>query len=69
MIGIKSLSRRTKITGAGISDGVGKRDGLSTLPTQELVDGLMTWTERQRLLNVDRSKGDVLMKSRGTYVA
>ena len=32
---------------AVISDGVIKRDGLDTLPTKELVDGLMTWTERQ----------------------
>ena len=33
--------------GAYISDGVAKRDDLSTLPTQELVDGLMTWMEKQ----------------------
>ena len=34
MIGIKSLSRQTKITGADIGDGVAKRDSLSTLPTE-----------------------------------
>ena len=32
---------------AVISDRVIKRDGLGTLPTKELVDRLMTWTERQ----------------------
>ena len=41
VIGIKSLSRRTKKRGANISDGV-KRDNLNTLPTKELVNGLMT---------------------------
>ena len=47
LIGIKSLSKQTKITVANISDEVAKRDDLSTLPTKELVDGIMTWTERQ----------------------
>jgi len=47
LIGIKSLSKQTKITVANISDGVAKRDDLSILPTKELVDGIMTWTERQ----------------------
>ena len=32
--------------GVDISDGVAIRDGLSTLPTKELVDGLITWTKR-----------------------
>ena len=42
------------------------------LPTKELVDGLMTWTERQGdewVLKVDGSKGDGLLKPRSTYVA
>lgn len=46
MIGIKSLSKWTQIMGANISDGVTIRDSLSTLPTKELVDELITWTER-----------------------
>ena len=32
---------------ADIGDVDAKRDDLSTLPTKELVDWLMTWTERQ----------------------
>ena len=47
LIGMKSLSRWTKITRANISDGVAKRDGLVVLPTKELVDELITWMERQ----------------------
>ena len=47
VIEIKSLSRQTQITRVDISDRVTKRDGLSTLPIKELVDGFMTWTERQ----------------------
>ena len=46
MIGIKSQSRQTQITRANISDEVTIRYDLSTLPTKELVDGLITWTER-----------------------
>ena len=42
----KILSRQTQITRVDISDGVAIRDGLSTLPTKELVDGLITWTKR-----------------------
>ena len=43
----KSQSRRIQLTEAVISDKVIKRDGLGTLPTKELVDRHMTWTERQ----------------------
>ena len=37
------IPRRTKI----IVTKCAKRDDLNTLPTKELVDGLMTWTKRQ----------------------
>ena len=43
----KSQSRRIQLIETVISDGVAKRDGLVVLPTKELADGLITWTERQ----------------------
>ena len=72
MIRIKSLSRWTKITGVGSSDGVAKRYGLNTLPTKELVDGLMTWTKRQGdgwTPQSRRVQGRWLDKSHGIDVA
>ena len=43
----KSQSKQIQLTETVINDGVAKRDGLVALPTKELANGLITWTERQ----------------------
>ena len=73
LIGIKSLSKRTQITGVDISDRVAKRDGL-THSTNQITNRQaynMDKEDGRQLdsLKVDRPKGDGLLKPRGTYVA
>ena len=44
----KSQGRRIQSTKLVISDGVAKRDGLDSPTVKELVEGIMSQTERQR---------------------
>ena len=73
LIGIKSLSKWTQITGVDISDGVVKRYGLKHSTNQRTSRRAhnMDWEHDRWLdsLKVDGPKGDALLKPRGTYVA